>query len=147
MAYTTLVKLIEEFGREILSQLSDDNETGDIVVAAINKVVKKTESEVDPLLRGRYPTGIADMVDLPDTIETYANDIFLYRLYCRKATIKIPDHIKDNYKTAHKMLKEIQTGDVTPFEEEDEPAIFRSNKTSDSKVFNETVKATYYTGL
>jgi phage gp36-like protein len=147
MAYTTLVKLKDEFGKEILSQLSDDNETDDIVVAVINRVITKTESEVDAYLKGRYPTGIATLASLPDYLETYANDIFIYRLYCRKASIKIPDHIKDNYKTAHKRLKEVQTGDQTPFEEANEPEIFITNKTSDSKVFNSTVKDTYYTGL
>ena len=147
MPYTTLTKLKEEFGSDVLSQLSDDHNTGDIVEAVINKIIKKAESEVDPKLRGRYPTGIADIVDLPDYFETYANDIFIYRLYCRKAIDKIPEYITTNYNRAHKELDRVKTGESTPFEEEDEPDIIKSNKTSSSKVFNDTVKASYYTGL
>jgi phage gp36-like protein len=147
MSYTTLAKLKKTFGKELLSQLSDDEDTGDIIVENINEVILQAESEVDPKLRGRYPTGIATIVDLPKTIETYANDIFIYRMYCRKATIKIPDHITTNYNNALKQLDKIPTGESTPFEEDDEPDIIISNKTSTSKVFNSTVKDTYYTGL
>ena len=145
MSYTNLVKLKKTTSSALLVQLTNDNNTGDIITEVIDDMIADADAEIDGYLKGRYPDGIDDE-DLPQNIKRIANDIVIYRLYCKKMVIEVPKHRIKNYEMAIKDLKEIQKGNITPFESGSEPTVVCSNKTASSKFFNSTVANTYYNG-
>jgi phage gp36-like protein len=145
MAYTDITKLIKDYGRDLLTQLTDRDNTGDIILEVIAEAVDDSDAEVDSYLKGRYPDDIP-VANLPKNIKRIASDLTMYYLYKHASAIEIPDHIISSWKAATKDLEKIQSGKLTPFETVDEPAVFASNKTSSSKFFNSTVRDKFYDG-
>lgn len=145
MAYTDITKLIKDYGRDLLSQLTDRDNTGDIILEVIAEAVDDSDAEVDSYLKGRYPDEIP-VAELPKNIKRIASDLTMYYLYKHASAIEIPEHIMLSWKVAIKDLEKIQSGKLTPFNTVDEPAVFASNKAVASKFFNSTAQSKFYDG-
>lgn len=142
MAYTTLANLKKSMPAKQIEQLTDDHGTGSIVTEVVDDCISSAQEEIDGYLKGRYPDDIAD-VDLPPMIIDIATKLAAFNLFGRKLSTTLPPSIETRYKNAIKQLERIQSGKVTPFPEADEPVIIKSNKDSDSRVYNSTLWATY----
>lgn len=135
MAYTTLVKLKKYMPSEHIKQLTDDHGTGEIVEEVVDEAIADAQTVIDAHMRGRYPDEIAD-VDLPEMIILIATALTALNLYRRKLQLTMPESLSKDIKIKMQMLKDIQSGKITPFVSSDEPAVIVSNKDSDSKTYD-----------
>lgn len=144
MAYTTLVELKKFLPEHIIVDLTDDYNTNTIEGEITDEAIAQAQTTIDTYMRGRYPNEISD-ADVPDFIQDMATKIAVYNLYRRKLDLTMPDTINDDYKDTLKMLRDIQSGKLTPFPAADEPVIIVSNKTSDSRTYSSSVLDSYNT--
>lgn len=143
MAYTTLSNIIHDSDNETIIQLTDDNDTGSLDNAVVNKHISKQQNIIDGYLRGRYPVEMADE-DVPELIEDACTKMVLYSLYGRRATLTMPEKVTRDYKDTLKFLISIQKAEISPFETEDEPEVIIKNKTSSDQIYTSSVWATYH---
>ncbi len=135
--YTTLANIKLDLEEKILIELTDDNNNGTVDTAVVDFMIKKADSLINMWIRGRYPTD-ASIPD-PNAIETISTELTVYYLYSRKQRDVDNSSIQDIYTRSIQSLKEIQSGDTTPFEPDDEPKVIVSNKTAASKTFSTSV--------
>ncbi len=140
--YTTQANIIKEIGRSMLVKLTDDEKVGDVNTEVVTSAISWADNKIDLYCRGRYPVDM-DTVDVPEAIVDYSTCLAVFWLYKRRLQVTLPDALAKDYKNTMKDLRDIQAGKLTPWEQEDEPTIILSNKTSDSKVFNSTLWAGY----
>jgi len=107
MAYCTAADVIDNYDDDVLIQLTDDKDIGSIVTAVIDDAVMNTCGEIDGYLRRRYDLPLSET---PAILKTYALDITLYRLYCRRQGP--PKYLKKLYDDAISYLKLIASGKV-----------------------------------
>lgn len=144
MPYTTQTNLIKSYSRALLIKLTDDYKTGDIVTEHVDWAITRAQNEIDSYVMGRYP---ADMEtdDVPPFITDIATTLTMLHLYDRRLMLTLPESLKNKYKNAIMVLKNIQKGEQSPYDSGDEPVVVKSNKDSDDKVFNSTLWAGYPT--
>ncbi len=65
---------------------------------------------VDGYLRGRYAL---PLLPVPGLINTLAADVAIYRLYARRLRLTPPEIVTERYKTAQKLLEQIQAGKIS----------------------------------
>ena len=144
MAYSTLVNLKSYMPEHMIVQLTDDYNTNTIEQEIIDDAINQADVLIDVYLRGRYPAAI-DEADVPAFIQDISTKLTAYNLYRRKLSLTMPDAIMNDYKTCMSILKDIQSGKMTPFEVVNEPTVVKSNKTSTSRTYNTTVLNSYNT--
>jgi len=137
MAYTTIDNVKLDLEEKTLIELTDDNDTGEVDENVVNRQIRKADDTIDIYMRGRYP--VDEEVTTPEYIITLATQLTIYYLYERKQRDVGNDSIQDIYDRSIMMLKEIQKGEATPFEKEDEPSVIVSNKDANSKTFTKDV--------
>ena len=102
--YVSVDDLIAEYGEQEIKQLSDRNHNDAIDESIVARAIEAAQAQVDDYLRGRVPVPFAaDAV--PATIARATLKIARYILY-RDA----PDLVRQDYKDAIMMLKDIQSG-------------------------------------
>jgi phage gp36-like protein len=143
MSYTSLVELKKYMPSETILQLTDDANVGSIEEEIVDEAISQAQVMIDGYLKGRYPDDIAD-ADVPALIQDIATKIAAYNLYRRKLATTLPEALSTDYKYAISVLKDIQSGKITPFPVADEPVVIKSNKTSDSKYYNTDKWGTYW---
>lgn len=143
MAYTTLENLKKYLPEHIIVQLTDDHNTNTIETEITDDAISQAQVLIDTYMRGRYPYEMDDD-NVPDFIQDIATKIACYNLYRRKLSLTMPDQIMQDYKDSLKMLKDIQSGKLTPWPAVKEPTVIRSNKTSSSRTYNSTVMSAYH---
>lgn len=140
MAYTDLTTINEQTPREILIQLTDDNDTGDIDTNVVDWAIAKAEATIDAYNNGRYPVEIPDG-EVPPFIKSIATDIAVWHLYKRKLILTIPDSLQKCYDHAIKWLEKGQKGEISPFPSDKEPA--RVVVSTRDKVFTQSTISKY----
>ena len=125
----------------IIVQLTDDYNTNSICDEIVNDAISQADTLIDAYLRGRYPDEMTS--DIPGFIADISTKLTAYNLYRRKLTLTMPDAILNDYKTCMSMLKDIQSGKITPWPATQEPSVIVSNCTSSTKTYNSTVWGTY----
>jgi phage gp36-like protein len=143
MSYTSLVELKKYMPSETILQLTDDANVGSICDEIVDEAISQAQVMIDGYLKGRYPDDIAD-ADVPALIQDIATKLAAYNLYRRKLATTLPEALSTDYKYAISVLKDIQSGKITPFPVADEPVVIKSNKTSDSKYYNTDKWGTYW---
>ena len=73
-----------------------------------NMISEDVDSLINGYLRARYSLPLKTV---PAFIRTIAADICVYRLYSRRS-LKIPEHVADNYENALSALSDIQKGNI-----------------------------------
>lgn len=137
MAYTTIDNVKLDLEETILIQLTDDNNNGKVDENVVNRQIAKADGVINIYIRGRYP--LEGDVTTPAFITDIATQLTVYFLYDRKQRDVGNESIQDIYDRSIEMLKEIQKGEATPFEAEDEPKVLVTNKDSTSKTFTKSV--------
>jgi phage gp36-like protein len=139
MAYSTATDLQNYLPAEQVRQLTDDNDTDDIDLEKLNDAIRRADDLIDSYIRGRYTV---PLVNIPALIRDMSTKLASYFLFKRSLILTLPDPIKEDYSDANNMLMKIQRGQVTPFEQQDEPVFFNSNKVSGqgSSVINEVTQ-------
>jgi phage gp36-like protein len=128
-AYCTLIDLKNYAPRDVIQQLTDDEDTDQIDQEKVDFCIKQASDLIDGYMRGRYPT---PLVTVPDMITDVAVKLTMYFLYKRSLMVTLPDPIKNDYDFAVMILRDIQKGRVSPFEIGQNPTWFGSNKATGS---------------
>ena len=143
MAYSTILDLRKYMEPEIIRQLTDDNNTGEIDTLIVDDVILQADNMIDGFLRGRYPVEITVTGDIPAMICDLSTKLAAYNLYRRKLQLTLPESIKYDYKYCVEVLRDIQAGRISPFPEISEPSIILTNKTAEDKQYSPTKWSEY----
>lgn len=147
MNYCNIEDIESVIPRQELINLTVDNPTYESVVDSniFNKCAEFADSLIDSHIRAKYKLPLKV---IPEFLTEIAKDIVAYRLYIRRPQ-KLPDHIKENYKSALELLVKIKKGDIlleTP-EELPEAEIDKPRPTylvhSSKRIFTDNVMKRY----
>lgn len=142
MAYTTLALLRRYIPDHIIEQLSDDDGIGEINEDVVNEMIDQAQTMIDGFCRGRYPVEMDD-ADVPEMIQDICTKLTAYKLYGRRLVTTLPETISKDYKYSIDMLRQIQSGKISPWPATNEPVIFKTNKTSSNRTYDSDVWSTY----
>lgn len=108
MSYITAEDLIDELGEDLLVELTDDNDTGEINENVITKAIDYAVGTFDAYARTRYS------LPVPATalVKSRCLDLAIYRLFRKRA--ELDEGVFKVKKTAHdetiSFLKDLQAG-------------------------------------
>lgn len=142
MAYTTLANLKGYMPVRHIQQLTDDHKTGEIDTEVVGAEIARSQTTIDGYTRGRYPADMDD-ADVPDMITEIATALTALGLYRRRLSLTMPESLSKDIKIKMDLLKNIQKGSVSPFEEADEPAVIVGNKSATDRTYTDTVWSGY----
>lgn len=148
--YCSLDDLKKQVQEDILLQLTDDDQSGQIDTVVIDEAVIYSETLINGYLRGRYTIPIVNYgfdSQPPDILKILAVDLTIFRLYSRRFHTDIPDGISEKYKNSIKILEQIQKGIIslgietagTP----PELGEYRTNKSFDDRAFSKELLKDY----
>jgi len=146
--YSSLAMLRGLIGNEILLQLCDDDLVGSFVVSppntAYNNVVQAIEQAdnlVDSYLVGRYDLPLSST---PKVIADVSANFALCNLYYRRHEMTVPEGIESRRKLFVKWLEDVKKGEVNiPELYTAKTSMAKSSKTSDDRIFTDTVLNKY----
>lgn len=108
MAYIELQDLVDELGEEILVQLTDDSDTGEINEVVVSKAIASAEGTFESYIRTRYSLP----VPATQMVKSRCLNLAIYELYRKRATFD--DGVFKVKKTAYdetiSLLRDIQSG-------------------------------------
>lgn len=136
--YSDLPALKKYMDVKEIVELTDDYNTGQIVIEIVDSKIAISDNTINGYLQGRYPINLTGS-DIPLQLKDIGVKITAYELYKRRLALTLPDQIKDGYKTCIKTLEKIQAGKISPFPKSKEPVAVFCNKTSSDRVYNSTV--------
>ncbi|ARO88177.1 DUF1320 domain-containing protein [Nitrosospira lacus] len=106
MSYATKQDLVDRFGIEELTQLTDRSDTSAIDDTVVTRALEDADAEINGYLATKYTLPI---LPVPTVLEKLACDIARYRLYDVRAT----DQLTQRYKDTIRFLQEVATGKVS----------------------------------
>ena len=141
MAYCDIEDLKTYMPERHLVQLTDQDDVNEIDLEIVDDAILRADNMIDAYLRGRYPVPITGTV--PQEIKDISTKLAAYNLYRKNMQLTLPDPVKDEHKQTMSMLKDIQSGKMSPFEAAVEPTVIVTNKTADDKIYDSTLWGTY----
>jgi phage gp36-like protein len=110
--YCTIDDLREQSSEEFLLRCTDDDGTGEINQAIVNKKIEDAQTEIDSYCRAQYPVPFQTV---PGLIRKLTVDIALYNLLSKRGIDEdSPDVILvKRYRDAVKLLENLAKGIVT----------------------------------
>lgn len=127
-----------------LIQLSNDDPAATVIdTTRVDGAIGNASETIDGYLRGRYNLPLSVTSKL---LSKLAVDISIYELYRRRFTGTMPDQVKESYKTALKMLEQIQKGTISLGIESTgtvTPGLFQTNKTPEDRIFGKDTLKLY----
>lgn len=102
MGYVTPQGMVDRFGRNELTQLTDTNNTGDVDTSALQKAIDDATAFIDSHL-SRYTLPLSPV---PAVLTRYCGDIARYYLYDDAVT----DAVQARYKDAEAFLAAVAKG-------------------------------------
>lgn len=140
MAYCALADIEKLIPASSLIQLTKDAEPYDAVdTDKVDAAIGDAGDLIDGYLRSRYELPLSPV---PALLGKLAVDMAVYNLYSRRPEQEMPETVKDRYRDALKLLAAIQEGKIslgTEAGSTPEPGQYKTNKTSESKVFTDEV--------
>jgi len=108
MGYCAISDIVAAVTPDDLIELTNDAAGGSTVDNdKITDAISYVDNMIDGFLRGRYSLPLGST---PDELKYIAIDYVVYRLYCRRMYIQIPESILTKYKNVLKTLEAIQKG-------------------------------------
>ncbi len=105
MTYATQQNLIDRFGQQEITELTDRQNAGAIDSAVVAKAVADADGEINGYLSSRYTLPLDPV---PTVLERIACEIARYYLYEDRVT----EQVKRRYDDAIKFLKGVSSGAV-----------------------------------
>ncbi len=144
--YCTLDDIKQQVSETTLIEITDDNLAGEINASVIDEAILYSETLVDGYLRGRYSLPLSTV---PTLIRILVADLAVFRLYSRRFHTDMPESINDKYKNSIKLLEQIQKDIVSLGIETATAALpelgeYRTNKTSDDRIFTKSFINRFY---
>lgn len=105
-AYTSVESLQQAVGENTLVQLTDNNNTGQIDLAAIDQAIETASGEIDMSLAQRYAI---PLLNPPLTVQVVCQDLAIYHLHRGKL---LNEDARLRYEDARVTLKNLAAGNL-----------------------------------
>lgn len=141
MAYCATADLKDALTEEKIKQLTDDDNLGAISEGRVTYAIAAADALIDSYIRGTHTVPLSPATD---RIKQVSIDLSVYFLYKRRREFEMPPDVIKDYDRQISFLRDVQSGKVlldTPTAVPNTGGIFKSNKTSDSRVFTSDVMA------
>lgn len=147
--YCNLDDLISIIPEKELINLSNDKPADTINRVTVNICMSFADELINASLRNKYRLPLSFV---PDLVKQLSADITAYRVYSRRPK-DVPEHIKQNYEFALKILANIQKGITVldlPSEHPDESGVqasssmYITNKRPEDRRFPESLWRSHY---
>ncbi len=106
MAYCTLDDIKKMIPEITIIQLTDDEDTGEIVESRVDEAIEAADAEIDSYCAGRYSVPFETV---PPLVKKLSVDLAVYNLYARKVE-SVPEAKKDRYNNAMRALRDVAAG-------------------------------------
>ncbi len=135
MAYSSQSDLNEIYDNDELIELTDDENSGNIVTSRVTAAITRADNLINAYLRAQHTVPI---VSTPELIRNLSTSLASYYLWKRRRKGQIDEEREVTYKSDIKTLEAINKGtikidDATSFANTGE--IYYSNKTTTSRVY------------
>lgn len=104
MAYTTVAEIKKAISEEIVKQLTDDDNIGEIVEANVTAAIARADAEIDGYCAVKYSV---PFTTVPAVVAGLSLDMSLYYLYKRRT---VSEDVQKAYDNAIARLKDIAKG-------------------------------------
>nr|BDD46394.1 hypothetical protein 12 [bacterium] len=136
--YCALSDIVSVVPESEIARLTDDTSGRTLNENVVNEAISKGDELINGYLRSRYDV---PLTSAPLLVRNISVDLAVYFLYQRRYRANMPESVENQYKTSVKTLGEIQKGFVNlgiepQSDEGGQVGIYRTNKTSSSKLFN-----------
>ncbi len=108
MAYSTLADILDAIDERALIQLTDDEDTGEVNAARVEKAIADADEEINGYVGSRYAVPLSPV---PALLRKLSVDIAIYNLHGRLD--HTPEERSNRYKNAVKILDNIALGKVS----------------------------------
>ena len=108
MAYCTKADILEQLEEDILIQLTDDDDAGDVDDDKVTRAIADADAEIDSYCGTKYEVPFSPV---PVMVRKYSVDIAIYNLYARRRGA--PEDRKERYDDAISFLKDVSKGIAT----------------------------------
>lgn len=105
MPYATQDDLLQRMTLKELTQLTDDDNTGQPDAAIVAGALEEASGRVDAYCRSRYVTPLQQS----DTVTTVTRDVAVYMIFSRRPQ-RMSDTVRQRYEDAMALLKDVSTG-------------------------------------
>jgi len=105
MPYALQTDILEQLDEDILIQLTDDADAGEVDDDMVTRAIADADAEIDGYCGKRYSVPFSTV---PAIIRKFSVDIAIYNLYARRKGA--PDDRKDRYAAAVKFLLNVSKG-------------------------------------
>ncbi len=140
--YCILSDILPTVSEAEIARLTDDENGRVINESVVNEAISKGDELINGYLRSRI--NVLPLSSPPQLVKNISVDLAVYYLYQRRYRTNMPESIENQYKTTIKTLEQIQKGlinlGIEPISEEGgQIGIYRTNKTSSSRLFNKNL--------
>lgn len=104
MAYTTVAEIKKAISEEIVKQLTDDDNIGEIVEANVTAAIARADAEIDGYCAVKYSV---PFTTVPAVVAGLSLDMSIYYLYKRRT---VSEDVQKAYDNAIARLKDIAKG-------------------------------------
>jgi len=108
MAYSTETDILDQLDEDILIQLTDDADTGEVDDDKVSRAIADADAEIDSYCGVRHTVPFSTV---PAVILKLSVDIAIYNLYARRKGA--PEDRKTRYDNAIRFLKDVAKGLAT----------------------------------
>lgn len=140
MAYSSLEDLKKAIPETNIIQLTDDEGLGSVNQNRVDEAIAYADQMIDGYLRGRYTTPLSPV---PGLIKKLSVDLAVFHLYSRRLELEMPEAMMQRYKSAVKVLEQIQKGIVSlgiePADDGPGQGYYKTNKADEDKTFSKDV--------
>lgn len=106
--YASVDDITHQLDDAVLTQLTDDDGSGDYGHLVVVRAIEDADSEIDGYVGSRYPV---PMSHVPPVLRKLSADIAIYNLYSRRQGA--PEHRDRRYQDAIRFLESVAKGDVS----------------------------------
>lgn len=142
MPYCTVNELKAIETEQLIMDLTDDTETGEIDTTHVTRAVTDADALIDSYLAGRVSA--LPLSPVPPIIAKISCEITIYNLYLRRYGGRIPEGIRERFTWAESKLKDIIAGKILVLPVEEVPGIGTiSVSKSNDEVFSTSILGRY----
>jgi len=105
MAYCEQADILEQVDEDVLIQLTDDADAGEVDNDKVTRAIADADAEIDGYCGSRYSVPFSTV---PDMIRKLSVDISVFNLYARR--MGAPEDRKLRYDNAVRYLKDVSKG-------------------------------------
>ncbi|MFZ2447497.1 MAG: DUF1320 domain-containing protein [Syntrophobacteraceae bacterium] len=108
MPYCTIDDIRNQLEEVRLVQLTDDEGTGAVVEARVDRAIGDADEEINGYLGARIAVPVSPV---PESLRRLSADLAIYNLFSRRE--KVPEHRIERYRNAVRFLEQVALGKIS----------------------------------